>query len=277
MALSFDRLLLAGDTHAHKSWLTGRVLPAAAEVDAVLVVGNFGYWPEAKDFLAKAADSRRRYGVDTLFLRGNHEHHPALERAQRQAGGTAFEPVCLEGSLWYLPNASRIEVAGLEVAILGGGTSVDRRARHPGVDWFPEEEITPAELEVTAARGYAPVMLTHDAPAGYAIPGLPAPDPLWWPMLAQASDHRRRLRRAVDTVTPELVVHGHFHHGYEVELDVEWGSCRVAGLGSNNQSHWGRILTAADGHPELSDWVAPLDAKRPRQPPVGGWSAAAVA
>ena len=41
------RVLLVGDTHGNQRWLQGTVFPTAAreDVDLIVQIGDFGWWP----------------------------------------------------------------------------------------------------------------------------------------------------------------------------------------------------------------------------------------
>ena len=84
------------------------------------------------------------------------------------------------------------------------------------------------------------MMLTHDAPTGVDVPGLP-PASTWEPEeIDRADRHRRLLREVVDAVQPERLVHGHFHSRYDAELRLGSGQA-VAVTGLANE--W----TGSDG------------------------------
>jgi predicted phosphohydrolase len=80
------------------------------------------------------------------FIRGNHDN-PSVCRRQSQ----------------WIPDGT---VEG-DVMFIGGAISVDRRWRHEGVDWWPDEELSAAELErlIGVYAGVRPrIMVTHDCP-----------------------------------------------------------------------------------------------------------------
>ena len=54
----------------------------------------------------------------------------------------------------------------LHALALGGAVSLDRAGRTEGVDWWPQEEITPRQAASVIEAGPAAVMVTHECPAG---------------------------------------------------------------------------------------------------------------
>ena len=244
------RVLLVGDTHANAMWLENVVLKAAESlnVDAICQLGDFGYWPSSPVFLETAQQSP----VPFFFLDGNHEHFPTLygdaDEARRRDGLAETEPVCLGGSLWYLPRGARLEWGGVQLAVLGGANSIDRSIRKAGVDWFAEEAVTLADVERLRTGGLCQVLLCHDAPSGASLP-LSVPSELSWRQeLATCEAGRELLNESVDAVRPELVVHGHYHRRWSIAVEREWGRYTVVGLSEDGSDIAGNMaLLECDG------------------------------
>lgn len=267
MRKNVDSVLLAGDTHADWTWLDRVVLATAARLGlfAALIVGDFGYWARRPEFLEVARNSVINHGVETWFLKGNHEQHDMLERDAKAARSLEIDPTAalnLGGSLWYLPQGCRLSVGGLEVAVLGGAVSIDRASRVLGDNVFVDEVATEQDVEHLISGGPTDVLLTHDAPSGWTPPGL-SPDhhlPLSRQVLLPAiADHRRLLRRGYEAVQPKLLVHGHYHTAYDELVGESWGDVRIVGLDRDGSDRSLRVLSASNATPELSDWLDPWE------------------
>lgn len=250
-APSFERVLLVGDTHGNPFWWDKTVVLVAIrlDVDAIVQVGDFGYWPGSMDGDAYL-DLVRSGPVPVFFLDGNHDHHPALRAA---SGWPKREAANLGGNLWYLPRGSRLSLAGAETVALGGARSIDRSMRRAGSSWFPEEEIDDDDLAALGNRR-ADILLAHDAPSGWPIPGLPPDNALaaaWREERPACEAHRRQVRRAVDVLQPQLVVHGHYHQAYDSVRDEPWGAMRVAGLSEDGTVGAFATLTATASGPQF--------------------------
>ena len=127
------------------------------------------------------------------FIRGNHDN----------------PSVCRKHSQWIADG--RCEDG---MMFIGGGVSVDRAYRTEGLDWWPDEELSAAELNdlVDAYRDYKPeVMVTHEAPESIAE------------IMCALSQRRKldfpsRTRQAFEAMlgfhSPHLWIFGHWHYSF---------------------------------------------------------------
>jgi hypothetical protein len=270
MELHAKSVLVVGCVHADTGWLLNHVLPAAAtsEVDAVFVAGDFGYWPHAPKFIRVAQRAKTTHGVDVWFIEGNHESYPKLARdvSKNADSDDPMSCVNLGGSLYYVPRGARLGVGNLSVVGFGGAVSIDRLFSYPGVSWFPEEAVTNEQIERITA--HADVLVTHDTVAGYTIPGLMPIEEMakeWVKVLPEAQAHRIVLSRVAERVQPSLLIHSHYHTGYDTDIDTAWGQMHITGLNRDGTTNFARVLSDVDGHPALGDWVqAPKTKTKPK-------------
>jgi hypothetical protein len=112
-------------------------------------------------------------------------------------------------------------------------------------------------IAAVAAGGHADILITHDAPAGWHIPGVMSERPLprsWSPELPSCDEHRERVREVLELVTPSTLIHGHYHTAYEHWSTESWGRLDTFGLDCNESQGWGVAVRDVDG--ELSfEWV----------------------
>ena len=245
------RVLLVGDTHANTAWLTRAVIPSAVREDAdlILQVGDFGWWPGdgTGDVFIEAA---RRSPVPVWWIDGNHEHHDDLARRRHAAELASTEPLPLGGNLTHLPRGARLDLDGVGAVVCGGAHSIDRQLRNPGQSWFEAERITDADIAHSVAGGHADILFSHDAPAGWEIPGL-LPDEFISPRLRaelpSCWSHRRALAEVFAVTTPSLVVHGHYHSAYASTFDAPWGPVEILGLDCDDTAGNLAILDCTHG------------------------------
>jgi Icc-related predicted phosphoesterase len=257
--LFFDQVLLAGDLHGDARLLS-RVLDEAAEYSlaGVVVVGDFGYQTRSAPMLSIARGGIATHGVSVLFLDGNHEDHTLLRDDCAEAGvdlSSERVPVWLGGGLFYLPRGSHISVGELDVTVMGGAASIDKKRHIRDGDWFAQETIS--DEDISFAR-QGDVLLSHDAPSGWRVPDLMARWGMaqeWLDELPRCEQHREVLRRAYEVVQPHLIVHGHYHSSYRTSSFEQWGEVSVAGLNACGWNGWGTILKSEKGKGTLFDVV----------------------
>jgi hypothetical protein len=69
-------------------------------------------------------------------------------------------------NLVYVPRGTVLELDGRRIAFLGGGTSViDRAERRADVDWWPEEQVTMADVARFEGVGRVDFLVCHTPPA----------------------------------------------------------------------------------------------------------------
>jgi len=228
-----------GDTHANLQFLRWALKSLKEQGCTQAVIdGDFGFvWKRPSGYpvsltateipkgewaakvyrsLNPIEQAARYYGIDVAILLGNHDNYDAWELA---GFPTRFPvPIPVEGSkrLTYLPRGARWEWGGLRFLSMGGAVSIDKHHRTDGIDWWPQELITDADVE---ACGTDPVdvLLSHDSPPN---PQLQRFLDEWndfgitYKMDALSQNSRWFMGQIADAVTPKLVVHGHYHHRY---------------------------------------------------------------
>lgn len=235
LAKTPERVVFAGDWHGNTNFGCGRITSAASHgAEVLLHVGDFGLWQgqQGAAYLGALEKVCGRVGLPVLWIDGNHENFDLVAELPREGGlGRVSDHI------WHAPRGTRWQWGGVRWGGLGGATSVDKRTRVPGESWWPQEELTSADVATWIDGGPVDVVLTHDAPAGFDIPGITHKDGvLWWggEAISIAEAHRERLADALVPTRPALVVHGHFHVRYETRWHYPGGRARVVGLDCDN-------------------------------------------
>lgn len=202
------RILFGGDWHAngdHAEWCFDRAAEQGASL--VIVCGDFGWWPHkhwGQNFLDRCQRLIDQHGIDLWFIDGNHDKHPGpdglfalpLDAAGFGVAGDRFR---------YIPRGTRFTLDDVEFIGHGGAWSVDWADRTPGDTWWPEEEITEADIR-RLVPGKVDVLITHDAPWGVEVG--------YKDGLRRSINQRLAVSAIADLVQPSLVVHGHHHRRY---------------------------------------------------------------
>jgi len=213
------RVIIAGDWHGSTKHALAVIKTAKHHnINTILHLGDLAaFWPghdvhpetgetssvkRWHGFTGALASAVRTAGIDFRFIDGNHDNHDfldSLHRGSRRA-------VTLDG-LTYQPRGSRFTFGGLTFGCLGGAGSIDRAYRQRGLDWWPQEQLTEADVQ---ALGTAPVdvLLTHEVPTGVNVRS-DIRLPLWLEIEMQTS--RDHLATAVKATQPKLVFSGHWH------------------------------------------------------------------
>lgn len=217
-----DFVVVLGDTHGDRRTLnhirhrlarqrrTGglgdRLLP-------VIQLGDFGIFDTngSRNWLNMLDKVLEEQHAFCWFIDGNHDGHDLLRR--RPPGGTGPS-----GEQWhkrriaYVPRGTVWEWGGRLLGGLGGAVSLDRGERHEGIDWFPEEAVSRADvqqLERSCAGRRLDVLFSHDTPlreipwrTGFSVTG---------DLAAQCAHSRSMVSQAADLSGAQLVIHGHYH------------------------------------------------------------------
>lgn len=226
------RVAIAGDWHGNTNWATGRLTSLAAQhpgVDTLLHLGDFGIWPgdSGAKYLSAVEKVAARAQVRILVTLGNHEAWGRLDALWAEPENYDEDgnrlPLALTKHIRVLPRGHRFELGGRSFVSLGGAPSVDFDLRVEGQSWWPEEAITPDDVAVTVAGGYADIMLAHDSPerpwmtskVEHICHGEPDPDEIAFSWsdraLAYAAVGRERMTEAFLGVSPRIFFHGHYH------------------------------------------------------------------
>lgn len=207
------RIAFIGDLHGDVGTTRRIIQQLPNDLDLILQVGDFGYWPERNDFHAwtKCYDdlySKARLGFH--WIDGNHEDHHNMKANPRR--------MVTEG---HLPRGTITTFEDVSVLALGGAVSVDRYYRTEGRNWFATEAPSLVELSNMhlAARKLCslptyPIVISHEAPA-VQVPFRGLPFQLPEELLFASALHRFALEevyRGLDEHLDNFAwVHGHWH------------------------------------------------------------------
>ncbi len=225
-------LLMVGDTHCDIKFLEREVIPTALAIGVARIVqlGDFGYWPNMPGgvkFLNRLQELLVTHGLFLDWIDGNHEAHGWL----RKIYGNVRERTVMApyNSITYLPRGSVSQYAGRKFMACGGAFSIDKDRREAGLNWFPEELVTDYDVRTCRARGKADVLLTHDAPGGFACTtehGMQKDCPT-------TTANRKQLLKVLMNAEPKLVMHGHWHQQQVNYIEGPKGRIPIVGLGHN--------------------------------------------
>lgn len=140
-----------------------------------------------------------------LFIRGNHDN-PEVCRRQK----------------YWIPDGALLPEG---IYCLGGAVSIDRAYRTEGLDWWPDEECSYAELErmIDEYASFKPeIVITHDCPASVANEILAAFN---MRKIEDGSRTRVALERMLERHRPRKWFFGHWHVSLTFERDATTFQC----------------------------------------------------
>jgi predicted phosphodiesterase len=143
-----------GDVHRAFDRLAGAVAGFPANVDVAIQVGDLGLHPDDLSPTGRGVPPLAR---PVYYITGNHDHEPSYRGI--------VEPTEMAPNLVYVPRGTVLELDGRRIAFLGGGSSVsDRAKRRPDVDWWPEEQVTMADVARFEGVDRVDLLVCHTPP-----------------------------------------------------------------------------------------------------------------
>lgn len=249
---------LQGDIHGDPSDAE-RAMQRCVEagVTLLIILGDYAYgWPSKRneDFQCGVTEEisllAEHYGVEVWFIDGNHENFDQLEAVG--AFGSDL-PKEVAPHVTYIPRGTLMHLGDSDVLFIGGAYSVDKRGRTPHISWWPQEEITTADLFRALEHEHVDVVLSHDVcqtgfRAALRLALYPSEDKdpqaldhLVWKndqAFPDAAPNRKALECVWEKYHPARWYHGHYHADYTAfEKGTEFN-----GLANNDEIGSFRIV-----------------------------------
>ena len=167
-----DKVIVTGDVHGDfgaLNHLLNKKRPAIT-----ICCGDFGYWPRQPKYTYRTWEHGRPVkrtkdrpnpkvpeGCLVFWCDGNHEDHQELGLRENDE---------LWPGVHYMPRGSLLDLPdGRRVMFMGGAESVDKENRQVGIDWFPEEVISDADIRNLDYEGEVDIMISHTCPREFDI------------------------------------------------------------------------------------------------------------
>ena len=163
------------------------------------------------DFLTESGVEVERH----KFIGGNHDNYNVIKESPHNLG---------DYGVWSVPEFG-------DIFYIRGAWSIDKKARTPGLDWWPEEELTNEECE-KALELYKEVkpkfVVSHECPLDIVqFVTNPMMTHNWG--FSQSVIHtntNRILQRMREYHAPKMHIFGHYHR----KLDIVANECRYVCL-----------------------------------------------
>lgn len=224
--------MFVGDLHADPFlWKNTQQLVEHFEVDAFVIVGDFGWWndrnPGAREF-------ENETGIPCYWIDGNHENFDHLYEFWDYH---LLEPQETSEDIYWCPRGTILQLGRFTAMMFGGGTSVDKEYRVPRNSWWEQEKINQGEIDralenwedTTDTFIQNRLLVTHECPALVynCTPELINETKVH--NIDSAHD-RMLLDKLMLGVRPFLHFHGHWHIYHNTDVPYEGGVMRSIGL-----------------------------------------------
>ena len=142
-------LMLLGDIHGNFVMFNEMMKRFPHEWPLTIIqVGDFGFhkytmkmWPTKFPW--------KVYAID-----GNHEYFPLIE----------YDVVTeVHDNLFFVPRGTTLTIEGYDIGFVGGAESVDKAWRAAGIDWWPKERVTEADINKLYGKKMD-LLVTHAPP-----------------------------------------------------------------------------------------------------------------
>lgn len=162
-------IYITGDTHGQIDFskLLSTKLMDLTENDYVIICGDCGvlFFPEEMNEMIEMYSS---LPFTVLFVDGNHENFDLLKSfpVEEWNGGKVHK---LSNTLIHLMRGQVFQIEGYTFFTFGGGLSIDKAFREPGISWWSDELPTDEEIEeglknLAKYDNKVDFVLTHDCP-----------------------------------------------------------------------------------------------------------------
>jgi calcineurin-like phosphoesterase family protein len=211
MTEDFKRVMFVGDIHGYnRIWNKVKELVAHFEVDAFVVLGDFGWWndqhPAAREFVNDT-------GKSCYWIDGNHENFYHL---YANFNYDELLPQEVNPDIFWLPRGTVMPLGRYQCMFFGGGTSVDKHRRVDRESWWAQEKISQEEID-RALHNWTlhppsdrTMLITHEVPSILyeATPELVNETKVKNP---DSAHDRMLLDQLLMNIQPDLHFHGHWH------------------------------------------------------------------
>ena len=230
------KVLIVGDSHGDPQFISNIHTEAKRfGVKTIVQLGDFGYDFGTNTIASIRAWLDRDPEHQWFWLDGNHDEHNYIEQDILKLEWPGEPVPHFHERMFYCHRGSTVWIGDKLCMFMGGAYSIDKHRRTQYISWWPQEMIRQSDVQraLENAEGRKiDVLFSHDAPRsefldkwlqseGYKV------DP--W-----SNENRTALTYVVDSVRPQDLYHGHYHHRYDsVHTSHEGWQTRVHGVGAN--------------------------------------------
>jgi len=218
------RILFVGDIHGRFGDLN--VLINKQHPDITIQLGDNAYF-----WMNEQATGKIKPGNSKVYLLpGNHEDWFQIEG---KIGRLGRDPIEVEKNLFYCPIGSVLKLDDIRIMFIGGADSIDKKARHIGVTWFPQEILTQKDVDFCTEYPFKIDMIcSHTCPWVFNVFNALG-------IYEKAYDPTSRyLDLVFNALHPSFWAFGHWHD----YITGEYKRCHWHGLSHAVNTKWWMVL-----------------------------------
>lgn len=222
------KIIIFGDTHAKFSFFEyciNNMIKAGNEFDAIIVCGDFGYWPRTNVAIEMA---KFKTPVPIYFCDGNHEDFDILYEK------VSDDVTEIMNNVFYVRRGGVVKFADKNFLFMGGALSIDRNWRVLGQSWFEQELITQTDLDKALSnKEKIDVVISHTCPEMFFYHKV---FDLFGGKYDKFNDPScRALNIILEEKRPDLWFFGHWHiHAEGIVKNTKW--CALSNFNNENSS-----------------------------------------
>lgn len=161
---------ITGDTHGeHSRFIDNNMGDESwTEGDYLIICGDFGFIFRGNQAEQDFLDYLETKPYTICFCDGNHENFPAIFSYPREKwnGGDVHR---IRKNVYHLMRGQVFSIDGKRIFVMGGGYSIDRYMRRPGVSYWHEElpcaeEYREAVKNLASNNNAVDLIITHSPP-----------------------------------------------------------------------------------------------------------------
>lgn len=216
-------IFVTGDTHGDfHSFSKLHKKEQYNDITHLIIAGDYGnyFYPKRtkEELYWEKVLSQKPYEI--LFVDGNHENFEIINSfpVEERYGGKVHK--CFK-NIYHLMRGEIYTINGIRIFVFGGGASIDKNSRTPGISWWPEEIPNYSEykngLKNLEKYNYeVDYVITHSCPKSIFDEFKRK-----FYMLEKEVDEERQLREYLQNVYEKAIFKkwycGHFHLNINVK------------------------------------------------------------
>lgn len=205
---------IAGDWHIQTEWALVAIQKMHSNnIHHIFHLGDFGFDEsnQGKEYVTEIDKLLQQYNMFIFVTLGNHENYNIIEQYEEIKG----MPGCVRRNensrIIVLPRGYTWTINNKKFMSFGGANSFDKEYQSLQGTWFPQEQITDADVENGQKTGKVDILFSHEIPTGINIFQQSTQRKIPAHTQAYINESRIQMKKLTDIIKPDIHFHGHYH------------------------------------------------------------------